>query len=202
MLSVFSSLYAGNLMYYSSMLKAGIVTIDLFENFNKQSYRNRCCIASPNGTLNLVIPINRQTKSIVKEVKIDNSQNWRKIHWKSLESSYRSSPYFEFYEDGFHSIFFNKNCNFLFEYNQLIHQEVLKALKVEIDLTFTESYIPENDKIYDFRNSIHPKIQLDNQIKELKYHQVFQEKQKFIPNLSIFDLLFNKGPTAKQLLLN
>ena len=202
MLSVFSSLYAGNLMYYSSMLKAGIVTIDLFENFNKQSYRNRCCIASPNGTLNLVIPINRQTKSIVKEVKIDNSQNWRKIHWKSLESSYRSSPYFEFYEDGFHSIFFNKNCNFLFEYNQLIHQEVLKALKVEIDLTFTESYIPENDKIYDFRNSIHPKIQLDNQIKELKYNQVFQEKQKFIPNLSIFDLLFNKGPTAKQLLLN
>ena len=201
MLSVFSSLYAGNLMYYSSMLKAGIVTIDLFENFHKQSYRNRCCIASPNGILNLVIPINRQSKSIIKEVKIDNSQNWRKIHWKSLESSYRSSPYFEFYEDGFHSIFFNKNCNFLFEYNQLIHQEVLKALKVEIDLTFTESYIPEDDKIYDFRTSIHPKIQSDNQIKELKYNQVFQEKQKFIPNLSIFDLLFNQGPAAKELLL-
>ena len=201
MLSVFSSLYAGNLMYYSSMLKAEMVTIDLFENFHKQSFRNRCCIASPNGILNLVIPINRKSKSIIKEVKIDNSQNWRKIHWKSLESSYRSSPYFEFYEDGFHSIFFNKNCNFLFEFNQLIHQEVLKALKVEIDVTFTESYIPENDKIYDFRTSIHPKIQLENQIKELKYFQVFQEKQKFIPNLSIFDLLFNQGPTAKQLLL-
>ena len=98
MLSVFSSLYAGNLMYYSSMLKAKMVTIDLFENFHKQSFRNRCCIASPNGVLNLVIPINRKSKSIIKEVKIDNSQNWRKIHWKSLESSYRSSPYFEFYE--------------------------------------------------------------------------------------------------------
>ena len=201
MLSVFSSFYAGNLMYYSSMLKAKMVKIDLFENFHKQSFRNRCCIASPNGVLNLVIPINRKSKSIIKEVKIDNSQNWRKIHWKSLESSYRSSPYFEFYEDRFHSIFFNKNCNFLFEFNQLIHQEVLKALKVEINVTYTESYISENDKIYDFRTSIHPKLHLENKIKELKYFQVFQEKQKFIPNLSIFDLLFNQGPTAKKLLL-
>ena len=201
MLSVFSSLYAGNLMYYSSILKAEMVTIDLFENFHKQSFRNRCSIASPNGILNLIIPINRKSKSIIKEVKIDDSQNWRKIHWKSLESSYRSSPYFEFYEDGFHSIFFKQNCNYLFEFNQLIFQEVLKALKVEIEVTFTDSYIPKNNTIHDFRTLIHPKIQSDNQLKELKYHQVFQEKQKFIPNLSVLDLLFNEGPLAKQLLL-
>ena len=201
MLSLFSSLYAGNLMYYSSILKAEMVTIDLFENFHKQSFRNRCSIASPNGILNLIIPINRKSKSIIKEVKIDDSQNWRKIHWKSLESSYRSSPYFEFYEDGFHSIFFKQNCNYLFEFNQLIFQEVLKALKVEIEVTFTDSYIPKNNTIHDFRTLIHPKIQSDNQLKELKYHQVFQEKQKFIPNLSVLDLLFNEGPLAKQLLL-
>ena len=201
MLSVFSSLYAGNLMYYSSILKAEKVTIDLFENFHKQSFRNRCSIASPNGILNLIIPINRKSKCIIKEVKIDDSQNWRKIHWKSLESSYRSSPYFEFYEDGFHSIFFKQNCNYLFEFNQLIFQEVLKALKVEIEVTFTDSYIPKNNTIHDFRTLIHPKIQSDNQLKELKYHQVFQEKQKFIPNLSVLDLLFNEGPLAKQLLL-
>ena len=201
MLSVFSSLYAGNLMYYSSILKAEKVTIDLFENFHKQSFRNRCSIASPNGILNLIIPINRKSKSTIKEVKIDDSQNWRKIHWKSLESSYRSSPYFEFYEDGFHSIFFKQNCNYLFEFNQLIFQEVLKALKVEIKVTFTDSYIPKNNTIHDFRTLIHPKIQSDNQLKELKYHQVFQEKQKFIPNLSVLDLLFNEGPLAKQLLL-
>lgn len=188
-------------MYYSSILKAEKVTIDLFENFHKQSFRNRCSIASPNGILNLIIPINRKSKSIIKEVKIDDSQNWRKIHWKSLESSYRSSPYFEFYEDGFHSIFFKQNCNYLFEFNQLIFQEVLKALKVEIEVTFTDSYIPKNNTIHDFRTLIHPKIQSDNQLKELKYHQVFQEKQKFIPNLSVLDLLFNEGPLAKQLLL-
>ena len=89
----------------------------------------------------------------------------------------------------------------MFEFNQLIHQEVLKALKVEINVTYTESYISENDKIYDFRTSIHPKLHLENKIKKLKYFQVFQEKQKFIPNLSIFDLLFNQGPMAKKLLL-
>ena len=71
---VFSSFYAGNLMYYSSILKAEKVTIDLFENFHKQSFRNRCSIASPNGILDLIIPINRKSKSIIKEVKIDDSK--------------------------------------------------------------------------------------------------------------------------------
>ena len=201
MLSVFSSLYAGNLMYYSSLLKAEKATIDLYENFQKQSFRNRCCIACPNGILNLIIPVCRKSKSIIKDVKIDDSQSWRKIHWKSLESSYRSSPYFEFYENKFHSIYLQKNCNYLFEFNQLIFQEVLKALKVEIEVTFTDSYIPINDTGSDFRTIIHPKIKLNNQFKQLKYHQVFQEKEKFIPNLSVLDLLFNEGPMAKQILL-
>ena len=201
MFSIFSSLYAGNLMYYSSLLKAEAIKIDLFENFQKQSYRNRCSIASPNGILNLIIPIDRKSKSVIKEVKIDDSQNWRKIHWKSLESSYRSSPYFEYYEDDFHEIFLKKKSNYLFEFNHLILLEILKALKVELEITFTKSYVLKNDKIYDYRNVIHPKIQLDNEINELTYHQVFQEKQKFIPNLSVLDLLFNEGPMAKQLLL-
>ena len=201
MFSIFSSLYAGNLMYYSSLLKAEAIKIDLFENFQKQSYRNRCSIASPNGILNLIIPIDRKSKSVIKEVKIDDSQNWRKIHWKSLESSYRSSPYFEYYEDDFHEIFFKKKSNYLFEFNHLILLEILKALKVELEITFTKSYVLKNDKIHDYRNVIHPKIQLDNEINELTYHQVFQEKQKFIPNLSVLDLLFNEGPMAKQLLL-
>jgi len=188
-------------MYYSSLLKAEAIKIDLFENFQKQSYRNRCSIASPNGILNLIIPIDRKSKSVIKEVKIDDSQNWRKIHWKSLESSYRSSPYFEYYEDDFHEIFLKKKSNYLFEFNHLILLEILKALKVELEITFTKSYVLKNDKIYDYRNVIHPKIQLDNEINELTYHQVFQEKQKFIPNLSVLDLLFNEGPMAKQLLL-
>jgi|TARA_Y100000385_G_C12972223_1_gene584543 hypothetical protein len=201
MLSVFSSLYAGNLLYYSTILRSEFIKIDLFENFHKQSYRNRCSIASPNGNLNLIIPINRKSKSTTREVKIDNSQNWRKVHWKSLESAYRSSPYFEFYEDKFRSIFFMPKCNYLFEFNHLIFLEILKLLNVEKEVSFTDFYIPNGDKIYDFRNLTHPKNPLDNQLKELKYHQVFQEKQNFIPNLSVLDLLFNEGPMAKQILM-
>ena len=201
MLSVFSSLYAGNLLYYSTILRSEFIQIDLFENYQKQSYRNRCSIASPNGVLNLVIPINRKSKSIIKEVKIDDSQNWRKIHWKSLESAYRSSPYFEFYEDKLNTIFFKQNCNYLFEFNHFILIEVLKALKVETQVTFTDYYISSGKEINDFKNLTHPKAPIGNNLKELKYNQVFQEKQKFIPNLSILDLLFNEGPMARQFLM-
>ena len=91
MKTVLSSVYAGNLMYYSVLAKSSQVYIDRFENFRKQTYRNRCVISSPNGPLKLIIPTIRISKNIVKDVKIDNHHNWRKIHWKSLESSYRSS---------------------------------------------------------------------------------------------------------------
>ena len=99
---VLSSVYAGNLVYYSLIANSNKIILDVYENFNKQSFRNRCVIASPNGPLKLIIPVVRSSKNIVKDVKIDNTQNWKKIHWKSLESSYRSSPYFEFYEDEFY----------------------------------------------------------------------------------------------------
>ena len=157
MVSVFSSFYAGNLMYYSSLLKAENSTIDLLENFNKQSYRNRCVIASPNGSLGLVIPVIRKSKNRLKDVKIDASQNWKKVHWKSLESAYRSSPYFEFYEDSFRSIYLDSNCDFLFEFNQLIHENILKILKTNHQITHSKSYVEDVNRIQDFRLLIHPK---------------------------------------------
>ena len=111
---VLSSVYAGNLVYYSLIANSNKIILDVYENFNKQSFRNRCVIASPDGPLKLIIPVVRSSKNIVKDVKIDNTQNWKKIHWKSLESSYRSSPYFEFYEDEFYSLYFkNKNTRSL-----------------------------------------------------------------------------------------
>ena len=69
MKTVLSSVYAGNLMYYSILAKSSKVFIDGHENFNKQSYRNRCVISSPNGPLKLIIPIVRVSKNIVKSRK-------------------------------------------------------------------------------------------------------------------------------------
>ena len=200
MKTVLSSVYAGNLRYYSVLAKSSQVYIDGFENFRKQSYRNRCVISSPNGPLKLIIPIIRISKNIVKDVKIDNHQNWRKIHWKSLESSYRSSPYFEFYEDEFKPLYLEKKIEYLLDFNQQINFVLLRCLNMDTEVIFSDSYLEKGDKINDFRDIIHPSSTPTETVKKMKYSQVFQESQDFIYNLSVFDLLFNQGLMAKQLL--
>lgn len=197
---VLSSVYAGNLVYYSLIANSNKIILDVYENFNKQSFRNRCVIASPNGPLKLIIPVVRSSKNIVKDVKIDNTQNWKKIHWKSLESSYRSSPYFEFYEDEFHSLYFKNKNDFLFDFNNKINLAILKCLGIETEIIISSSYVEKDLEIEDFRNIIPSKSKDLEKFKEIKYNQVFQEKQSFLPNLSILDLLFNEGPLAKQFL--
>jgi len=197
---VLSSVYAGNLVYYSLIANSNKIILDVYENFKKQSFRNRCVIASPNGPLKLIIPVVRSSKNIVKDVKIDNTQNWKNIHWKSLESSYRSSPYFEFYEDEFYSLYFKNKNDFLFEFNNNINLAVLKCLGIETEIIISSSYVDKDSEIEDFRNLILPNSKYLEKIKEIKYNQVFQEKQLFLPNLSVLDLLFNEGPLAKQFL--
>jgi len=197
---VLSSVYAGNLVYYSLIANSNKIILDVYENFNKQSFRNRCVIASPNGPLKLIIPVVRSSKNIVKDVKIDNTQNWKKIHWKSLESSYRSSPYFEFYEDEFYSLYFKNKNDFLFDFNNKINLAILKCLGIETEIIISSSYVEKDLEIEDFRNIIPSKSKGLEKFKEIKYNQVFQEKQSFLPNLSILDLLFNEGPLAKQFL--
>ena len=200
MKTVLSSVYAGNLMYYSVLAKSSKVYIDGFENFRKQSYRNRCVISSPNGPLKLIIPIIRISKNIVKDVKIDNHQNWRKIHWKSLESSYRSSPYFEFYEEEFKPLYLEKKIEYLLDFNQQINLVLLRCLNLDTEIIFSDSYIEKEGKINDFRDIIHPSSKPTETVKKIKYSQVFQESQDFIYNLSVYDLLFNQGPMARQFL--
>ena len=197
---VLSSVYAGNLVYYSLIANSNKIILDVYENFNKQSFRNRCVIASPNGPLKLIIPVVRSSKNIVKDVKIDNTQNWKKIHWKSLESSYRSSPYFEFYEDEFYSLYFKNKNDFLFDFNNKINLAILKCFGIETEIIISSSYVEKDLEIEDFRNIIPSKSKGLEKFKEIKYNQVFQEKQSFLPNLSILDLLFNEGPLAKQFL--
>ena len=115
---VLSSVYAGNIDYYSSLITSKSAIIDIHEFFRKQSYRNRCVIAGANGPLNLIVPIQRGSgKTKVKDIKIDHSQNWKKIHWKSLESAYRTSPYFEYYEHLFYPVYNKDNLKFLADLN-------------------------------------------------------------------------------------
>ena len=117
-----------------------------------------------------------------------------------MESSYRSSPYFEFYEEEFKPLYLEKKIEYLLDFNQQINLVLLKCLNMETEISFTDSYIEKGGAINDFRDIIHPSSKPTETVKKMKYSQVFQESQDFIYNLSIFDLLFNLGPLAKQLL--
>lgn len=170
------------------------------EHFPKQTYRNRARIYSPNGHLDLIIPVIRgaNVHTKMKDVKISNDFNWQRLHWKSFESCYRNSAYFEFYEDEF-SRFYHQKFEYLFDYNLELLQWLFKQLKKEATIGFTTEYIKEVDPALDFRTKIHFKNAI-NTADFKPYFQVFDDREGFKPNLSIVDLLFNQGPQTKSYL--
>lgn len=197
---ILGSVYAGNIDYYSAILSGHKIIIDGFENFNKQSFRNRCEIAGANGRLNLIVPVKRKGKSIVKDIRIDNEQGWRKLHWKSIESAYRSSPYFEYFEHEFYPLYMEKKFDFLLDLNNQIHHSIVSCLKMELSLKYSSSYVEISNDDIDLRNAIHPKKNTSEFYKKPSYFQVFQDRMDHLPNLSVLDLLFNEGPMFTELL--
>lgn len=182
---------------YFTLLKENNFEFDLekFEHFPKQTYRNRATIASPNGSLDMVIPITKGSKlhTPYKDVKISYEDRWQRLHWLSMQTCYRSSAYFEFYEDGL-APFYEKKYEFLFDYNYDMLSWLFKQLKLTSPLNTTASY--ETDINIDYRNVMTKKEIPAIQTKP--YFQVFSDRNEFIPNLSIVDLLFNQGPQAKN----
>lgn len=170
------------------------------EHFPKQTYRNRARIYSPNGHLDLIIPVIKGSKvhTKIKDVKISNDFNWQRLHWKSFESCYRNAAYFEFYEDEF-SHFYHTKFEYLFDYNLQLLEWLFKQLKKEPSFGFTTEYIKEVDPALDFRSKIHFK-QPTTAAEFKPYFQVFDDREGFKPNLSIVDLLFNQGPQTKSYL--
>jgi hypothetical protein len=193
---VFPLCYAPPIQWYVEALKYPEIRLERCENYVKQSYRNRAEIASPNGKLSLIIPIQhgKREHTPYTQVQIYQLERWQRIHWMSLETCYRTSPYFEFYEDDLKD-FYTQNFTHLFDFNLEMLKTLNKLLKLDIQILFTESYQKIAGK--DYRNTIHPKLAEDTQI---RYTQVFEAKQGFVGNLSVFDLLFNKGPQSLQIL--
>lgn len=169
--------------------------IENAENFEKQSYRNRASIHSPNGKLDLIVPVIKGSKNhtIVKDVRISYDFKWQRLHLLSLQTSYRSSAYFEFYEDDL-TPFYEKKWEFLFDYNQELLNLMLRFLKIKTEYNYTNNFEKDAFGNADFRNSIHPKRAVSQNIKT--YFQVFEDRNGFLPNLSIVDLLFNQGPQS------
>lgn len=193
--------YLGCITYFAELLKHPSVVFEQYEFFEKSTFRNRCYIAGSNGVLMLSIPLvggRHQHQTISKDVRIDYSYNWQRVHWNSIESAYQSSAFFDYYADSLQPSYLVKPA-FLFDFNYTLLQVILKLLRTEITSSFTRSYNKhyESDEIIDFRNCIHPK-----QLKQTghfyypfpAYFQIFAHKYGFLPNLSILDLMFAKGP--------
>ncbi len=180
--------------------------IEKHEHYNKQSYRNRCTIYSANGLLDLVVPVMRyeKPKMPITQVRIAYDTLWQKLHFKAIESAYSRSPFYEYYNDDL-AVFFNNRFIYLYDFNMQIMQVLCGLMKIPFSVRESTEYIKSGPDVIDLRNSIHPKVDLqegDPGFVVHPYTQVFADRFGFRPGLSILDLLFNAGPEAKDILSN
>ncbi len=198
--AIFPLFYLPPVGYFTAMKSHGFdFMIEKHEHLPKQTYRNRATIASPDGTLDLTLPVVKgsKTHTPIKDVRLSYDAKWQRLHWLSIQTCYRSAAYFEFYEDGL-APFYEKNFKFLFDFNLELLNWFFKQLKINPMVSLTTEYNKEIASALDQRNKFSK-----NTIHEFNckpYFQVFSDRNAFIPNLSCIDLLFNQGPQTKLFL--
>ncbi len=195
---LFSTNYFGSIPYFQAFASEAKVTIDLYEFYKKQTWRNRTQILESNGPMYLSVPVERPngSQSIVKEIKLANDTNWRKDHWKAIESSYKHAPFFFYYGPLVKNLIYQEE-ELLYTFNLSIFKTILEWLDLTIETRFTTEYIPPSD-------ANDPRVALDTKkfdLEQRPYIQVFADKFDFTPNLSILDLLMNEGPLARNYII-
>ncbi len=188
--------YFGPVIQYVGIVNAKKLTFEINDHYQKQTYRNRCVICGPNAKQILTVHIvhtKTTKKQKTKEIRIDNSVQWQKIHNKALYNSYRSSPFFEFYIDDL-KIIFEKKYEFLLDLNLTVNSTLFNCMEYQRVIRVSDSYEKEPTSLVDNRGLINAKSKVIYPLQ--KYIQVFDSKNGFIPNLSILDLLFNQGPNT------
>ncbi|MFE3870922.1 WbqC family protein [Flavobacterium sp. ZS1P70] len=188
--------YFPSISHFAALAQSENTLFEIEDNFQKQTNRNRTYIYSPNGIQLLNIPVkhSKESHQKTKDIQIETDFDWQKQHFKSLEAAYRSSPFFEFFEDDLRPIF-EKKYNFLLDLNLETLEIVSKCLRMKLEYTTTTEYFHEVDpnEYEDFRALVNGKK--DSSSFE-SYTQVFDDKYGFINNLSVLDLLFNEGKYA------
>jgi hypothetical protein len=190
MKSIFCTSYAAPIGYYKAIVESETIILEQNEHFVKQTIRNRCEIASANGILILTVPLSERKNNMpLQQVNICYKTAWQRQHIKSLITAYKSSPFFEFYYDELETIYRLQPAS-LTSWNQIIHQQIIKWLKINKSFENTSTYQKAYENMNDFRNFDWKKQPCRS------YHQVFENKLGFVGNLSIFDLIFNCGNQA------
>ncbi|MGE4515078.1 MAG: WbqC family protein [Chryseobacterium sp.] len=174
------------------------ILFEQFEHFPKQTYRNRANIYGANGKLSLIIPISHNGKREFKDIEISYREDWTNLHWKSIKTAYQSSPYFEFYEDKLKKIFEIKEQNLL-DFNLKALEVIQQILKTEKAWSLNAEYI-KNPQEINFREKFSAKNPSEFEVEE--YYQTFSDKSGFLEDLSILDLICNKGPESLTYIKN
>ncbi len=196
-----STAYFPPISYISQIAKADNVLIEAHENFQKQTYRNRCYIAGPNNKQLLSITVVRKNgnHTPIDKITFSNQYDWKKNHWNSIITAYNSSPFLLYYQDEIKDCLF-ANYSSLLEMNTALLKLILELMQIKTSIEYTKSFEIEPANTTDLRNIIHPKkLSLINNIQK-PYFQVFDDRYGFLTDLSILDLLFNMGPDAKGFL--
>ena len=211
MTCLLSTTYFGPVQWYQKLNRHALCVVEQHDHFIKQTYRNRCVIATTQGPQALTVPVEKYVNDVTetRDIRISDHGNWRHLHWNALLSAYGESPFFEFYADDLRP-FFEQRWTYLLDFNMAITQKLCELLDIDPELRLTTQYgvdgvngvdglngkeaIPQEN---DYRNVIRPKHPLADEAFEARpYYQVYQQKFGFLPNLSILDLLFNMGNEA------
>jgi len=191
--------YFPSIASFVSIAKADNLTFEVCDNYQKQTYRNRMFIYGANGKIPLTVPViySQKNRQLYKDIKISEDTNWQDLHWKSMQSAYSSSPFFEFYQDDFQPLFYKK-YQYLLDFNFRCLEIVYDSLELPFEFETTKVYEPNITDVLDYRFLVENRKELEQPFKP--YVQVFDDKHGFIPNLSILDLIFNEGPNAMMYL--
>ena len=185
--------YFPNISAFKTIINSTNILFEVNDHYVKQTLRNRTSIHAANGKLNLSVPVKFSStkKEKFKDIRICYDLNWQKIHLKSIESAYKNSPFYDFFEDYFIN-FYNKKEKFLVDLNYSSIRLIFEILEKELNCNFTNEYLEKYVDLTDYRSLLTNK-NFNEKVDFKNYTQVFQEKNGFIENLSSIDLIFNKG---------